>query len=99
MRTALWLSLFLMAACGSVDSDGGDDAAVPTADAATGPDGGAGTADAASGATPVRGEIAPGAARLSGSTYQMDVQLGNWASQKPASGTNYTVEGAAPVKP
>lgn len=49
---------------------------------------------------PAKGqEMVTGAGRLTGSTYQLDVQVGNFHAQSKATSATFTIEGNATVKP
>jgi hypothetical protein len=77
------------------------DAAV---DAATGAVDAPGDAAGAPDAPPVplappTAEITSGGTRTSGAVYRMDVQVGHWSSQQPATGGGTRIEGASAIKP
>lgn len=44
-------------------------------------------------------ELVTGAGRLTGATFQLDVQIGNFHAQSRATSTTFTLEGNATVKP
>ncbi|HWO25543.1 MAG TPA: hypothetical protein VNO30_42680 [Kofleriaceae bacterium] len=96
-----WLALMLcVAACGNVSreqEDAGvrDDAKVVDAAVNNGP------MDAPTVAPPPHEsrEIVTGGVRMQGSTYMFDVQVGHPYQQSKATGSTYTFEGNAAVKP
>jgi hypothetical protein len=107
-RGVLLLAAVAAFGCGDVQP-GDDDAAPPAIDAQTidapiydaGPDPSDAAPDAA---PPIQGgppntEVTTGGGRLSGSVYQMDVQLGHGFGQAPSTGGGKTTEGAAAIKP
>lgn len=84
------------AACGNIsrksDDDGAPhDATIIDTDGPTMPD-----------APPMVGqsrEVVSGARRVSGPTYTFDIEIGHPFQQKKITGTTYTLEGNAAVKP
>jgi hypothetical protein len=48
--------------------------------------------------TPSR-ELVGGAARMSSTTYTLDVEIGHAFSQQPAKSATYTIQGNAAIKP
>ncbi len=88
-----WLGIFLAAAlagCASANSGTTPDAGV-TADAGPlTPDGAAPPREAR--------EITSGGGKVSGGTFQMDIQVGHGSGQQQMSGGRFQLEGAAAVK-
>jgi hypothetical protein len=99
-RLACLSLLCALAACGSA-SRPFDDANNGPPDANNGPpDANSDVPDAMpqTAATPSR-EIVNGAGRVSGATYTFDVEIGQPLGQQPVTGSTYTLEGNAAVKP
>lgn len=99
------IALVLVAACGSSGSHAKNDAAIVPSDAAV--DASAGTdaprdapamgSDAATTYPAV--QLTPGANRVVGGPYTMDIQIGLPFSQAPTSGNNTTFEANTAIKP
>lgn len=102
-----WLSsivavagIVLFAGCGSVSNKGDDAGNNNPPDARVNDAGVTPTVDAPPAVPPTSTqEITAGSGKASGSTYEIEVQIGHPVGQNPASGSTYEVEGAAAVKP
>jgi hypothetical protein len=97
------LALCGLIACGSgsAQDDAGmnDDAATAIDAGRTGIDARPSGIDAGpTEAPPPSQVITPGGGRVTGGDITMDVTIGSWHSQEPATGGGNTIEGASPVK-
>lgn len=91
-RVTSWWSVALASAL-FLACSGSDDTSAPSTGGNASSGGGTTTSTG-----PTRTELVSGGKRVSGSTFRMDVQLGNAIDQRRMQGGDKTLEGAAAVK-